>query len=299
MKIIILAGGEGKRLWPLSTKSSPKQFVHFGDYESLLKKTVKRFAKKGLIKDVFIVTNQEYVSHIVEDLREMDPSFEDRILVEPYSKNTAPAIAWSIRSLLKVGSVTEQENLLTVPIDHVFSDEDTFITQVMRAEELLKGKDIMAFGVKCNKPETGYGYIKTGRAFSEGHYEVDTFIEKPELQLAKQCIEEGGWLWNIGIYLFSVKAYLEELKKGQKHLYDLFDCNAMYDEYLYRNLQPISIDDAIISHSKNVKVMELKNVVWMDIGSWRNLYEFLEQVGRKGALIGNIANETIFVGQKI
>lgn len=284
MKILILAGGEGKRLWPLSTKQYPKQFIHLGDHESLLRKTVKRFYKKGLIENVFIVTNQEYALFILEDLQDLDSSIGERIIIEPYSKNTGPAITWSVRSLLLMKVVSKEESIVTVPIDHIFSNEDEAMNLIIDAGGLLEEGSIITFGVKCTKPETGYGYIKAGNRLSLNYYKVDSFIEKPQKELAEKFFKEGGWFWNVGIFLFSIRTFLEELKANVKPLYQ------MNTSLEYKNIHSISIDHAVIEKFSNVRVIELVGIDWFDIGSWHSLYDFLQE-DKKGKLqLGNVAN---------
>lgn len=290
MKILILAGGCGKRLWPLSTEQFPKQFVHLGDHESLLRKTVKRFSKKGLVRDVFVITNEEYAPFILEDLQDIDPSFEKRILTEPCSKNTAPAVTWALRSLLSMQLVTELEAILTVPIDHIFSDEDKVVSLILDAEKVLEQGSIISFGVKCTKPETGYGYIKKGKTLLPGYYKAEIFIEKPEERLAKQFFKEGGWLWNVGIFLFSIRTYLEELKENRSILYNSCNPNAIHCISEYKKLFPISIDHAVIEKFNNVRVVELVNIIWSDVGSWSSLYNFLKEDENGRVKLGNVAN---------
>lgn len=290
MKILILAGGCGKRLWPLSTERFPKQFVHLGDHESLLRKTVKRFFKKGLIKNVFIVTNKEYASFVLEDLQDMDLDFEQRIIIEPYSKNTAPAVTWAIRVLLSMKIAKEDEAIFTVPIDHVFLDENKAISSILDAQQLLERDSIITFGVKCVKPDTGYGYIKTGAMLLEEYCKVEIFIEKPEIKLAERLFKEGGWLWNIGIFLFHIKTYLEELKATENVLYHACDPKRVNSLSEYKKLSSISVDHAVIEKFKNIRVVELVDIGWSDIGSWNSLYDFLQEDENGRVRLGNIAN---------
>lgn len=272
MKIVILAGGQGKRLWPLSTQQEPKQFVHLGDHESLLKKTVRRFVKQDLLPLVYIVTHQQYAARTFAEVEEFDSNFRARIIIEPYSKNTAPAIAWAIKTLLRDHALSPSERIVTIPIDHVFSDEVAFVKQLMHAA--VDAHQILAFGVPCMKPVTGYGYIKKGKPLSNESYQVEKFIEKPTQDIAHALVQEGGWLWNIGVYIFSAETYLEALKLHHRILYDLVTSEGD-THLLYKELKGVSIDDAIMVHTEHLRVKMLSCIQWLDIGSWDSLYEFL------------------------
>jgi mannose-1-phosphate guanylyltransferase/mannose-6-phosphate isomerase len=297
MKILILAGGSGTRLWPLSTKKHPKQFIHLGDGESLLRKTVKRFSKQTMMNHIFIVTTQEYSSFVIEDLKDIDSAIKEKILIEPCSKNTAPAITWAIRSLLLKQLATEDELILTVPIDHVFSNDEAVIHTILQAKTSLEAKSILAFGIQCTRLESGYGYIKKGEQLSHNYHAVAQFIEKPSPFLAEQLLKEGQWLWNVGIFFFSIRTYLEGLKEVAKILYDNCDPHIPEGEYIYKTLPSISIDHAIIEKFNSLRVVEIFNTSWLDIGSWHGLHQFLQENATPNIQLGNIASrERVVLG---
>lgn len=292
MKIIILAGGQGKRLRPISTQEFPKQFVHFGDSESLLKKTVKRFFKNELFKEVYIVTHEQYAAHTLREVQTLDPGFSSRLLIEPYSKNTAPAIAWSIRKLLERNLIDPDEKIITIPIDHIFSDEKAFLKQLLEAADTIRTDEIIAFGVECDHPATGYGYIKQGKELHSKSFQAEKFIEKPAENKAKELLREGKWLWNVGIYIFSTQTYWEELFKSHKVLYEIAT-GKEYREEDYQKLQPISIDDAVVTDAGALRVRVLKNTEWFDVGSWNSLYALLASNRNSSIHLGNTGRSAI------
>jgi mannose-1-phosphate guanylyltransferase / mannose-6-phosphate isomerase len=292
MKIIILAGGQGKRLWPISTQEFPKQFMHFGDSESLLKRTVKRFFKNELFEEVYIVTHEQYASHTLGEVQALDSGFSSRLLIEPYSKNTAPAIAWSIRKLLERDLIDPDEKIITLPIDHIFSDETVVLQQLLEAADAMRTEEIIAFGVECDYPATGYGYIKQGKELYSKSFQVELFVEKPTEHKAKELLREGNWLWNVGIYIFSAQTYWKELLKSHKVLYEIAIGNE-YREEDYQKLQPISIDDAVVTDAGALRVRVLQNTEWSDVGSWNSLYKLLASNRNASIHLGNMGRSAV------
>jgi mannose-1-phosphate guanylyltransferase/mannose-6-phosphate isomerase len=172
MKIIILAGGSGTRLWPYSRSCFPKQFLHFGDQKSLLQKTIERFVGRYLLSDLLILTNQAYYHLVKMQVREIAPELEKQILIEPEQRNTAPAIAFGISYLQKEGMSTE-ECVLVCSSDHLIAPPERFLDAVEKGEiASKKDKKHVIFGIRPHKPETGYGYIKANRALDDQIYEV-------------------------------------------------------------------------------------------------------------------------------
>ncbi|PCI94989.1 mannose-1-phosphate guanylyltransferase/mannose-6-phosphate isomerase [Candidatus Aerophobetes bacterium] len=301
MKIIILAGGMGNRLWPVSKKSSPKHLLHFGDGESLLKRTVKRFVEKGFSDDLFIITNTEYASQTKQHLRDFAPDLENRILVEPLSRNTAPAAGWSIRHLLITNKAKVSDEVLIVPCDHVFSNEDKLIEQIIGVKPDQLGDSILSFGISATRPETGFGYIRATE-HDGPYFHVDSFIEKPNRLLAEKFAGNDDWYWNTGIYLFKIKIFLEEIKQYEPALFHFMNVESHHEDYVYRSLTSISLDNAIMEKTNKLKMIKLRDVGWSDVGTWDSIYRLLDKDDNGNVKIGNILEKDtkncLFLGNK-
>jgi mannose-1-phosphate guanylyltransferase/mannose-6-phosphate isomerase len=261
MKTIILAGGVGTRLWPLSREYFPKQFIPM-DGNSLFQKTCERAAKLSREDEIWVVTNeihQYLVRNQMDDLGYTIP--DNHVLSEPEGKNTLPAIAWAMQRIKK-----EDKNATTVvfPSDHLLGD--VAIDQIKAAEPLAR-EYLVTFGVKPTSPHTGYGYIKPGKALTRGFF-VEEFKEKPDEKTAAVYVKKG-YLWNSGIFLLSVKIFFEELKKYQPRLSAAFGSTSMPE---YAKLDSISIDYGLLEPSKKVAVVPL-DTDWNDLGTFKALYE--------------------------
>src|ERR1700722_11671570 len=201
MKIVILAGGSGTRLWPISRRSFPKQFLHFGDSDSLLQKTVKRFLSVYAAQDILIMTNQEYFHLVKSQVGQIDRKLESQIIVEPERKNTAPAIALAVKYMQEFMGAKEDECFVVSSSDHLLSPEKTFLEGVKAAEEASKQKRHVVFGIRPHKPETGYGYIKVANSVNGKAANVECFVEKPDSATAQRYLLSGDYLWNSGIFV--------------------------------------------------------------------------------------------------
>jgi mannose-1-phosphate guanylyltransferase / mannose-6-phosphate isomerase len=288
MKIIILAGGSGTRLWPYSRSCFPKQFLHFGDHRSLLQKTIERFVGKYPLSDLLIVTNHAY-SHLVKrQAQEIAPELEHQILIEPERRNTAPAIALALSYLQKEGKLSSDESILVCSSDHLISPPQKFLDAVEKGESFARNGNNVIFGIRPHKPETGYGYIKTSKqSLADQIYEVEEFVEKPNLEMATQYLLDGHYLWNSGIFLFHIATLIDEM---QTHCPSIFEkLQGSFDRCLanFSEMPDISIDYALIEKSKKTVVIPL-DVTWSDIGSWDSVYELLEKDENQNVKIGNI-----------
>jgi len=300
MQIIILAGGSGTRLWPYSRNCFPKQFLHFGDQRSLLQKTIERFSSYCPFSNLLIVTNQAYFHLVKSQAREVAPELEKQILVEPERRNTAPAIALAMAYLQKEKGLSSEDSVLICSSDHLISPPEKFLEAVEKGRSFAGEGSHVIFGVRPHKPETGYGYIKTGHRVDEGIYEVEQFVEKPNLELAQNYLLDGHYLWNSGIFLFNVGTFLAEMQRCSP---DIFEKMQNYDQCLagFAGLPDISIDYALMEKSKKTVVVPL-DATWSDIGSWDSVYELLEKDENQNVKIGNILDmdtqNCLIMGQK-
>src|SRR4030042_116542 len=224
MIAVILAGGSGTRLWPLSRKSYPKQFLKFGDNQTLLQKTIKRILNTKKTDHLIIITNEEYQFHVKNQVGEIDRDLEKNIILEPVARNTAPAIALAVKYVVdKLGDKID-EVLFVSPSDHVISPEEGFGVYLKKAEVLAKAGYIVTFGIQPYKPETGYGYIKRdSETLSYGDnlkaFKVEKFVEKPCLETALEYMQSGKYYWNSGMFAFSIRTILDELAKHTPEIY--------------------------------------------------------------------------------
>ena len=275
MKIIILAGGGGTRLFPLSRSNYPKQFLNIDSDKSLLEETIDRYLGVVSSKDIIIVTSEKYYFYVKEALNNCG-SQESSIILEPFPRNTAPAIALAVRFCIDELKTSIEELLFVAPADHLIRPKDEFVFKVNQAIEAAKEDKLVTMGIKPDKPETGYGYIKAGTEWKCG-FNVDKFVEKPDKETAEKYLKEGNYFWNSGMYSFSIKTFLEEMSIYQPEIYEKLS-NTTYNEFLksFGDLKGISIDYAIAEKSNKVLTIPL-DLYWNDVGSWDSIYECLDK----------------------
>jgi mannose-1-phosphate guanylyltransferase/mannose-6-phosphate isomerase len=202
LKIVILAGGGGTRLFPLSRKNYPKQFLKIENEGTLFTQTVKRFSGLVSSDNIIIVTNQKYKFLIRDELKRCNMT-EAHILLEPSPRNTAPAIALAVKYIEDVLKAPVNEQIIVAPSDHIIKDKESFIETIKKANKPIKEGSIVTFGIEPVAPETGYGYIEAGDETDFG-FQVKRFIEKPSLERAKEYLSRGRFYWNSGIFGFSM-----------------------------------------------------------------------------------------------
>jgi len=270
---VIMAGGSGTRLWPLSRAAHPKQFLSLHGENTMLQETVNRI--DGLnISSSITICNEEHRFFVAEQLREVGKL--GSIILEPVGKNTAPAIA-----LAAFQSIEEDPLLLVLAADHVIQDNVAFEKSVSAAIPLAESGKLVTFGIVPNEPHTGYGYIKGGKDCNGG-FEVDKFVEKPSLDLAREYVASAEYYWNSGMFLFKASRYLEELKKFRPDIYEA--CKISLDttesdlDFLRINKEKFeacpsdSIDYAVMERTEDAVVVPM-DAGWSDIGSWSSLWD--------------------------
>jgi mannose-1-phosphate guanylyltransferase / mannose-6-phosphate isomerase len=301
MKHIILAGGSGTRLWPFSTECYPKQFLHFGDHETLLQKTVKRFYPIVPAKDILVITGASYYDVAKAQLTQIDSAFEKQILVEPEKRNTAPAIALGIKYFQDVLRADPYECVLVSSADHIISPEEQFLFKVKQGEELAQQGNHVIFGIRPNKPETGYGYIKTKKTQKLNFLEVEKFVEKPDYPTAQLYILSGQYLWNAGIFLFQIHTFLQDIQLHNSKIDELLQGSFENTYNRFSEMPNLSIDYALLEKSERLLVEPL-DVSWSDVGSWDSIYDLLEKDSNHNVKVGNVldmdTNHCLIVGNR-
>ncbi|MES2122849.1 MAG: mannose-1-phosphate guanylyltransferase/mannose-6-phosphate isomerase [Chlamydiota bacterium] len=287
MKIIILAGGSGTRLWPFSRKQFPKQFLHFGEERTLLQKTIERFLGKYAPSDIYIVTNQDYYHLVRTQAKELLPAMEKQIIVEPERKNTAPAIALTVKYLQDILHASEEECFLVCSSDHLISPNEVFLDAVAKAETVAQSGSHVIFGIRPHFPETGYGYIRAKASAPKEAVKVEEFVEKPSFSQASQYLMSGEYLWNSGIFLFQIGAFLSEMQEYCPEI--VAHCGGSFADAVahFPQMPDISIDYAIMEKSKKTMVIPLE-VTWSDVGSWDSVYDVMEKDGNQNVKVGNV-----------
>jgi mannose-1-phosphate guanylyltransferase/mannose-6-phosphate isomerase len=274
MKVIILAGGGGSRLFPLSRTLFPKQFLRLNGEESLLAQTIARFIPLVKPSDMIVVTNQEYIHHVRTELI-VAKAQEAHILLEPVARNTAPAVAFAARYCLEELGCEPDEILYVTPSDHIIRPIETFIANVRQALGLANMGKIVTLGIKPNHPQTGYGYMQTGKPFGGG-LAVQSFREKPDLKTAEAYLAAGNYYWNSGMFAFTIQCFMGELQAYQPETYALTENGLTGMTENFDKMPNISIDYAIAEKSKELVMLPI-TAEWNDIGSWDAIYDVLDK----------------------
>lgn len=275
--VIIMAGGVGTRFWPFSRTSYPKQFHDvLGTGRTLLQQTADRFNGICPPENIFIVTSSLY-----KDLCQQQLPFltDDQVLCEPVARNTAPCVAYAC---YKIAQHDPEANIVVAPADHIILKEEEFQRTIQRALDATKSQDILVtLGIQPSRPDTGYGYIQYLPDSGQTIKKVKTFTEKPHLELAKQFVESGEFVWNAGIFVWNVQAIIKSFTTYLPEVAEIFeegaeayytDNEAAFIDKAYSLTKSISIDNGIMEKAANVYVV-LSDFGWSDLGTWKSLYE--------------------------
>ncbi len=269
---IILSGGSGGRLWPLSRPLYPKQFLALHSDKTLFQETVYRLKQLGL-EDPIVVCNEEHRFIVAENMQNIGYKAQD-IVLEPIGRNTAPAIAAAALIAMQKG---QDPLLMVLPADHIIEDMKALAQATKTAQEMAEQGYMVTFGITPTEPHTGYGYIEIGQALESEAHEIAAFKEKPDLQTAEGFVQSGKYLWNSGMFCFKASRYLSEIEAHQPDLlahvkeavknarYDLDFIRLPQDEF--EKCADISIDYAVMEHTQKGCVVAL-DAQWNDIGSW-------------------------------
>lgn len=285
---LILAGGSGSRLWPLSRELYPKQLLNIQNSESLLQATFLRLKECMPSDNIISITGVKHAPNVRFQLSSLTEN--PLVLSEPIAKNTAPAI------VLATKYISEKTNndpvILVVPSDHMIKDAKLFLETVKEGEKIAKEGCIVTFGIKPTYPETGFGYVNISDVKVHAGYKVNRFVEKPNEQLAKEYIEDGNYFWNSGIFMFKASTLLNEAQKCSPDIYSLLnnfdfsDSNEIpFTEF--DKMPNISIDYAVMEKSDKIALVQLKSD-WNDLGSWKSIYDVSKKDENGNVKIGHV-----------
>ncbi len=289
---VILCGGSGTRLWPLSRRNYAKQFLRLYSDNSLLQETYFRARKLLPSQQIYFVTNRDGFPFVFRQIQEIEKGFDPaQIIIEPASLNTAPALAAAVKYLISQKQVSEDDTILSLHADHYIRDTEEYVALVQNALESV-GENIGTIGIQPTRPETGYGYIRKGDQ-QNGAYKVLEFCEKPSLENAKKYLASGTYVWNSGMYIFGIKTFLREIALYVPEISSLM--REEWEVFLeqYPSLTAVSIDTAVSEKSKHVIVYE-GNFGWSDIGSFDSLAEISGGTSAETRHIG-IDSKNVFV----
>lgn len=302
---LIMAGGKGTRFWPKSTEELPKQFLNLIDERTMIQLTYDRLLKSMPKERIFVVTGKKYKDLVANQLSDLP---NRNIIIEPEGRNTAPCI---LLASLYIKQIYEDATIAVLPSDHAIKNTEEFCKILNTAANYVENenkKAIVTIGVTPNRPETGYGYIKFEKS-ADKVIKVEKFVEKPNLEKAKEYLDSGMYLWNAGMFIFNVNNMLNELEINYsgynvlKKLPGIDDKN--YDEELnsiYPECEAISIDYAVMEKSSNIYVVP-GDFGWDDIGTWMSLERYIEKDENANILNGNITaygakNNIVYSGDK-
>ncbi|ANZ06888.1 mannose-1-phosphate guanylyltransferase/mannose-6-phosphate isomerase [Raoultella ornithinolytica] len=291
---VIMAGGTGSRLWPMSRELYPKQFLRLNGEQSMLQDTVSRL--DGLnVSAPMLICNEQHRFLAAEQLRQID-RLSNNIILEPVGRNTAPAIALAALSVIANG---QNPLMLVLAADHVIENTQAFHQAIHAATPLAEQGKLVTFGIVATGPETGYGYIQRGDSFGDSAFNVRRFVEKPDLATAEEYLASGEYYWNSGMFLFSAERYLQELTAFRPDILeacqkaisgvkiDSVQDFIRVDLAAFSNCPDESVDYAVMEKTSDAVVIPL-DAGWNDVGSWSALWEVNEQDSNGNALSGDI-----------
>ena len=287
---IILAGGSGSRLWPLSRELYPKQLLNLISDKSLLQSTFERLTNCMQKDEILSITNTKHSANVRMQLAQLTEN--PKVLSEPVSKNTAPAIALATKYIMQ--ETGEDPVILVVPSDHLIQDKEHFLSTVKKGEKLAEEGYIVTFGIKPNYPETGYGYINTLKPLDIG-FKVKEFVEKPNLETAEKYLKAGTYYWNSGIFMFKASTMIAEIEKNAPEISKIaqnvdFTKSSDIPFVEFDKMPSISIDYAVMEKSDKIALVALESD-WNDLGSWQSIYDVSKKDEHNNVFIGHVIDE--------
>ena len=287
---IILAGGSGSRLWPLSRELYPKQLLNLNSDKSLLQSTFERLEGFMPKENIVSITNTKHTSNVRMQLSEL--SSKVNLLSEPVSKNTAPAIALAVKFIMQKSN--SDPVIIVVPSDHLIENQDKFLSTVKKGEKLAEAGYIVTFGIKPDYPETGYGYINTSDELQDG-FKVKEFVEKPDLETAKQYLKAGTYYWNSGIFMFKASTLIQEIEKLAPEIANIsneidFTKSDEIPFIKFDKMPNISIDYAVMEKSDKIALVKLESD-WNDLGSWQSIYDVSQKDKNGNVFVGHVLDK--------
>jgi mannose-1-phosphate guanylyltransferase/mannose-6-phosphate isomerase len=306
---VVMAGGKGTRFWPLSREALPKQFLKLVGKRTLLQDTIHRLQGEVDPANMLVLITEAQKNIVQWQAAEICGDANVNTIVEPEGRNTAPAIALAA---YKIHKKRKDAMMLVLPSDHYISDGALFIDALRRALPVAAGGSIVTFGIEPTRPETGFGYMKTGKKLSDGAFKVARFVEKPDLKTARTYLREGTYYWNSGIFLFRAGDMIEEFRRYMPEMHNAF--NSIHRKLntgkegealgkIYPTLEEESIDYGIMEKSRKA-AMVVAGFPWSDIGSWSALDEVMEKNRDGNVLMGNMVgvdckDSIFFTGDKL
>ena len=277
--VVIMAGGSGTRLWPKSRIKKPKQLYALINNESMIKNTVKRLLQIIPQKNIYIATNTAHAKDIAQEL----PGLKNNLIIEPYIRNTAPCIGLAAQVLKnKTGTIA------FLPSDHYIGKEKEFHATLKKAFEAAQKDYLVLIGIRPTDPDTGLGYIKMGKEIKPNVYQVEKFVEKPDIKTAKKYLTSGRFLWNGGMFIAKTMVILDLFKKHVPKIYQLLakiDKNLQNLAKFYEQMENISFDYAIAEKAAKIAVVP-GDFAWSDIGNWGKLLEVLAKNKDENVVVG-------------